>query len=101
MATPSPSGSAAGSLVVGLSTVSCVPSSTMPAGVVTCAPWAAAQRSGSTACSPISAFRAPTTNSRMEMVPPCAKKGRTRRSVSTPLTCDVSSVPLGLAVMEP
>ncbi|PYQ49353.1 MAG: hypothetical protein DMF78_18485 [Acidobacteria bacterium] len=37
----------------------------------------------------------------MEMVPPCAKSGRTRRSVSTPSTCAVSTDPSACAVIAP
>ena len=58
-------------------------------------PALAAASSGSTACRPISSFSAPTTNSRIEILPPCAKNGRTRRSGSTPTTRDVSTVPSG------
>ena len=64
-------------------------------------PALAAARSGSTACSPISSLSAPTMNSRIEILPPCAKKGRTRRSGSTPTTRDVSTVPSGSAVRLP
>ena len=55
-------------------------------GVVVTPPPCAEASSGSTDWRPISSFHAPTMNSRIEMVPPCAKKGRTRRSASTPAT---------------
>lgn len=77
------------------------PMSSMPAGVTTSAPPAAASRSGSGDSSPISALKAPTMNSRIEMVAPCAKNGRTRRSVFTPSTSLVSTVPSGNAVIRP
>ena len=101
LATPSPSGSAVGSSVGGASILSLAPSSTIPEGVVIRPPCAAATSSGSTACRPISFWKAPTTNSRIEIVPPWAKKGRTRRSGSTPATREVSTVPSGWAVMVP
>ena len=73
----------------------------MPEGVTTRSPAAARARSESTTSSPISFFIAPAMNSRMEMVPPCAKNGRTRRSGSTPRTLDVSTEPSPAAVMKP
>ena len=98
---PSPSGSAPLSVMGGASILSSEPSSTIPEGVTTRPPALAASRSGSAASSPISLRNAPTRNSRMEMVLPSAKKGRTRRSGFTPLTCVVSTLPSGLAVIEP
>src|SRR6267154_2232388 len=70
-------------------------------GVTTRPPALAAIRSGSAASRPISLRNAPTRNSRMEIVLPSAKNGRTRRSLFTPLTCVVSTLPSGLAVIEP
>ena len=75
-----------GSASGGTSTVSSLPFSAMPAGVITVPSSRSGCRPrGPSACRPISLFRAPMTNSRIDIVPPCAKNGRTRRSVSTPL----------------
>ena len=90
-----------GALAGGASRRSSAPSSTMPDGVTMRPPALAAASSGSTACNPISSFNAPTTNSRIENLPPCAKNGRTRRSGSTPATRDTSTVPFGNAVRVP
>ena len=85
----------------GASIESKAPSNTMPEGVTTLAPAWALARSGSLTSSPISLCNAPTTNSRIDIVLPCAKNGLTRRSGSTPCTFDVSTVPEGVAVMVP
>ena len=78
-------------------TTSPAPFSTMPAGVMTRWPAAPAAVNRSTACSPISSLNAPTTNSRIEVVSPCAKNGLTRRSVFDAAQLLVSTVPLGRA----
>src|SRR5262249_33888163 len=101
LVTPSPSGSAPGLESGGASMASVDPSSTMPEGVTTRPPELAASMSGSAPSSPISFLKAPTRNSRMEIVLPSAKNGRTRRSGFTPSTFEVSSVPSGLAVIDP
>jgi hypothetical protein len=85
----------------GPSSLSALPVSAIPAGVTTSAPPAAAIRSGSQASMPISALSAPTKNSRIDTVPPCAKNGRTRRSGFTPSTPEVSAVPPGRPVTTP
>ena len=84
-----------------ISILSMLPLSNMPEGVTTSPPPAARTRSLSKLSRPISALNAPTRNSRMEIVRPWAKNGRTRRSGSTPTTAEVLTVPSALAVIEP
>ena len=99
--TPSPSPSVVASCSKATSMLSMRPSSTIPLGVTIRAPATAAARSGSIGCRPISAWKAPTRNSRMEMVSPCRKNGRTRRSGFTPRTPVVSTDPSERALIEP
>ena len=79
-----------------ISILSMLPLSNMPEGVTTSPPPAARTRSLSKLSRPISALNAPTRNSRMEIVRPWAKNGRTRRSGSTPTTAEVLTVAVGI-----